>query len=528
MNLITAMALSAAWAVFAGTAAAATPKDTLVVAMAFDDIISLDPAEAFEPSAGELLGNSYERLLRLNPNDPSQLVGELASSWKVSADGRSFSFEIKPGLQFASGNALGAEDIAWSLQRAVMLDKTPAFILAQFGFSKDNVKQRIQATGASTVTLSTDKVYAPSLVLNCLTAGVASVVDKKRVLSMERNGDLGATWLKTHYAGSGPLKIREWRANEVVALERNEHHAGAKTVLARVIYRHLKEAATQRLLLEKGDVDIARNLGPLDLQALASHSGIRTVSKPKGTLYYIALNQQNPNLAKPEVREALKWLVDYQGIAGTIVRNIAVVQQSFLPQGMLGASAENPYHLDVAKARALLAKAGLPKGFKVTMDTRSKQPETAIAEALQQTMKLAGVEIEILPGDGKQVVTKYRARRHEMILGTWGADYWDPHTNADTFARNPDNGDEARAKTVAWRNAWAIPELTKKADAAALERDTPRRSAMYQDLQAELRRSGPYLVMFQEVEVVAYRANVQGLRLGPTPDSNDLYAVSKP
>ena len=68
---------------------AATPKDTLVVALAFDDIISLDPAEAFEISAGELMGNGYERLLRYDVNDPSRLLPDLAAQWSVSADGNS-------------------------------------------------------------------------------------------------------------------------------------------------------------------------------------------------------------------------------------------------------------------------------------------------------------------------------------------------------------------------------------------------------------------------------------------------------
>ena len=81
--------LAAAWNV-----QAATPKDTLVVASAFDDIISLDPAEAFEISAGELMGNGYERLLRYDVNDPSKLVADLAKTWKVSADGLTYTFEL--------------------------------------------------------------------------------------------------------------------------------------------------------------------------------------------------------------------------------------------------------------------------------------------------------------------------------------------------------------------------------------------------------------------------------------------------
>ncbi|MEP6966192.1 MAG: ABC transporter substrate-binding protein, partial [Polaromonas sp.] len=258
-----------------GTGAlAATPKDTLVVAFAFDDIISMDPAEVFEISAGEIMGNTYDRLVRLDINDPSRLIGDVAKSWTVSTDGKTYTFEIKPGLKFASGNPLTADEVAWSLQRAVSLDKSPAFILTQFGFSKDNVKDKIKATGPLTLTLETDKAFAPTFVLNCLTANIGAIVDKKLLLTKELNGDWGYGWLKTNYAGSGPMKLREWRANEIVALERNDSYYGAKPPLARVIYRHVKEAATQRLLLEKGDIDIARNLSPQDIAALTSNKDV--------------------------------------------------------------------------------------------------------------------------------------------------------------------------------------------------------------------------------------------------------------
>ncbi|HZH05195.1 MAG TPA: ABC transporter substrate-binding protein, partial [Lautropia sp.] len=495
---------------------AATPKDTLVVVMAFDDIISLDPAEAFEISAGELMGNGYDRLLRYDVQDPSKLVADLAKSWSVSADGKTYSFELKPGIKFASGNPVTAEDVVFSLQRAVLLDKSPAFILTQFGLKKENVKDVVKQTGPLTLTITTDKAYAPTLVYNCLTANVAAVVDKKLVMGKEAvkdgAGDMGYAWLKTNFAGSGPLKIREWRANEIVALERNDNYWGPKSKLGRVIYRHIKESATQRLLLEKGDADVARNLTPQDLDALAANKDIKSTGTPKGTVVYFSLNQKNPTLAKPEVREAFKWLVDYDAIGKTLIKNIGVVHQNFLPVGLLGASKDNPYKLDVAKAKALLAKAGVPNGFKVTIDMRTVQPVQGITEAIQQTFKQAGIELEILPGDGKQTLTKYRARSHDIYIGSWGADYWDPHTNADTFARNPDNSDDAKSKPLAWRNAWNIPELTAKADAAALERDGAKRAKMYQDIQAEFRASSPFVMLYQQTDVAAYRSNVDGLR----------------
>ena len=259
-------------------AVAATPKDTLVVAWAMDDIISMDPAEAFEISAVEIMGNSFDRLLRYDVNDPSILIPDLAKTWSVAADGMTYGFELKPGLKFASGNPLTAEDVVCLLQRAVLLDKSPAFILGQFGLSKNNVRDKIRQTGPLTLTFETDKAYAPTFVYNCLTASIASVVDKKLVMSKEVDGDLGYAWLRTHYAGSGPLKLRQWRANEIVALERNDNYHGEKSHLARVIYRHVKEASSQRLQLEKGDVDIARNLSTEHLAALGGNKNIKNTS----------------------------------------------------------------------------------------------------------------------------------------------------------------------------------------------------------------------------------------------------------
>ena len=521
-----ALAVASACALPA-TVLAATPKDTLVVTWAFDDIITMDPAESFEISAGEVMGNSYDRLLRYDVSDPSKLLPDIAKSWTVSPDDKTYTFEIKPGLKFASGNPLTAEDVAYSLQRAVILDKTPAFILTQFGFTKENVKDKIRAIDGRSLVLLIDKPYAPTFVLNCLTANVAAVIDKKLVQANEKNGDWGYGWLKTNYAGSGPMKLREWRANDIIALERNDNYWGVKSKLNRVIYRHVKEAATQRLMLEKGDADIARNLTPQDLDALAKNKSLKTTNTPKGTVWYFSLNQKHPILSKPEVREAFKWLVDYDAIGATMIKNIGVVHQNFLPVGLLGASTDRPYKLDVDKAKALLAKAGHPNGFKITIDMRTSQPVQGMTEAFQQTAKRAGIDIEILPGDGKQTLTKYRARQHDLYIGQWGADYWDPHTNADTFARNPSNADDAKSKPLAWRNAWDIPEMTKKSDAAVLERDANKRKTMYLELQADHRKSSPFVMIGQQIETAAIRSDVNGFKIGPTSDATYMFKVSK-
>ena len=524
-NFAVAASMATAMATLSAAVQAATPKDTLVMADTFDDIISLDPAELFEFSTSEIAGNTYEPLIGYDLNDVSKIYGRVAESWTVSPDGKTITFKVRQNKKFASGNPLTAEDVVFSLQRVVMLDKSPAFLIGQFGLTKDNVKDRIKQTGPYEFTFELDKPYAPSFVLYCLTAPVASVVDKKLALQNEKDGDFGNNWLKTNYAGSGPFKIREWKANEVVVLERNDNFED-KAPLARVIYRHIKETAAQRLLLEKGDIDIARKLGPEELDAVSRNPDIKIQSGPKGTLFYLGLNQKNATLAKPEVWKALKYLVDYSAIADTIWKHKGQVHQAFLPKGFLGAVTDTPYKLDVAKAKELLAKAGLPNGFTVTMDVRSTAETMGIAQAVQQTFAQAGVKLELIPGDGKQVLTRYRARQHDIMLFNWGSDYQDPNSNADTFAANDDNSDNAKAKPLAWRNAWDPGPLTQKTRAAVLERDTEKRAAMYDELQRAVMDNSPFIILLQQIEPAAVRKNVEGFIVGPSFDTN-LYTKAR-
>jgi len=537
-RVLLASTLFSALLLAAPVALADTPPDTLVQAWAIDDMISLDPAEAFELSTGEITGNTYDMLVRLDINDTTTVIGGIAESWTVSDDGLTYTFKLKPDIKFASGNPITAEDVAWSFERAVKLNKSPAFIIQQFGLTSDNVTEKAKAADAGTFVFTVDKAYAPTFVLNCLTATVGAVVDSKLVKEhiaavtpsdeYKFDNDFGNGWLKTNYAGSGPFKTREWKANEAVVIERNDNYYGEQAKLARVVYRHVKESATQRLMLEKGDVDVARNLQPGDFDAVSQNADLAITASPKSTVFYFSLNQKNETLAKPEVREAFKYLVDYDALQETLLKGIGEIHQNFLPKGILGARDDNPYKLDVAKAKELLAKAGLPDGFSVTMDVRSQQPVSGVAESIQATAAQAGIKIEIIPGDFKTILTKYRARQHDMAILQWGVDYWDPNSNAETFASNPNNADDSMNKTLAWRNAWDVPaDLQQDTKDALTERDADKRSAMYADIQQKVRDNGPFILLWQETEIAGLRKNVQGFKLGPTFDTNFVAPVSK-
>jgi peptide/nickel transport system substrate-binding protein len=510
-----------------GPAPAATPADTFVMAKQIDDIITLDPAEVFEFTGGEVIANVYDRIMTFEAEDTETLVPGVAESYAVSDDGRTITLTIRPGQTFHSGNPVTAADVAFSLQRVVKLDKTPAFILTQLGWSKDNVDEMVQATDDSTVVLKLGEDFAPTFVLNCLSAGVGSVVDMKTVMAHEQDGDMGYAWLKSNSAGSGPFVLRAWNANESVLLEANPAYRHGAPKMKRVALRHVPEPAAQRLLLEKGDIDMARNLSADQIQGLEGNPDIAIDTHPKADVWYLALNQKDERLSNPKVRQAIRWLVDYQGMADSFLKGQFKVHQAFWPSGFFASLTDTPFHLDVDKAKALLAEAGYPDGFEVTFDASNAYPSADIAQSVQATLAQAGIKASIIPGEQRQVITKYRARQHQMLSLYWSPDYMDPHSNADSFARNPDNSDDAQSKPLAWRNAWDIPEITKMTDAAVRERDADKRKEMYLELQRMLQEDGPFVIMFQNLNQTARRANVKGFVSGPTFDTVYYRLVEK-
>jgi peptide/nickel transport system substrate-binding protein len=112
-------------------------------------------------------------------------------------------------------------------------------------------------------------------------------------------------------------------------------------------------------------------------------------------------------------------------------------------------------------------------------------------------------------------------------LTHWGADYQDPNANADAFAANEDNSDAAKAKPLAWRNTWDPGHLTALTRAAVMERDSEKRVAMYKDLQRAVLDEGPFIIMFQQIEVAALRKHVDGFVIGPSFDTNSVAQVRK-
>ncbi len=503
---------------------AETPADTLVLADAIDDIVSLDPGEAYEFSGLDVINNTYDGLIELDPVT-GEMVPGLAESWTVSDDGLSLSFKMKAGVTFSSGNPVRAEDAAYSLQRAVKLNKSPAFILTQFGWTPENVDSMISADG-DTVTLRVDQAYAPTFLYNCLTAGVASIVDKEVVSTHDVAGDMGNEWLKNNSAGTGAYTLKSFKPNEGYVLEANPTHWRGAPAIAKVFMRHVPEAATERLQLEKGDIDIARELTPVDIEGMAGNADISIQSDVGGQVFYLSFNQKNENYKNAKLLDAMRWAIDYQGMADTFLKGSMVVHQAYLPNGYLGALSDTPYSLDIEKAKALVAESGVANP-KIVLDVRNAADRMEMAQSIQNTFGQAGITVELNVGEGAEQLKRYRARQHDATLQSWGPDYPDPHTNASAFSMNADNADDATTGGLAWRNAYDPGELHAKTEAAVMERDGATRKTMYEEIQTTHRETSPFILMFQIGYQTGLRANVSNFHTGGATDSAAYWLVTK-
>ena len=505
---------------------AATPKDTVVFASQIDDVITCDPGEAYEISAQIFLSSVYDRLMRYEAEDMTKLVGGVAESWTVSPDAKTYTFVLRTNQKFESGAPVTADDMAFSLQRVVIMNKTPAFLFTQLGWTKDNVRELVKATDPHTLQFKITEDYAPTLVLNLMATVAASVVEKKVAMANEANGDLGNTWLKTHSATSGPYRLVSWKANESVTMDANPGYHLGPPKTKRVVILHVPEPGSQRLQLEKGDIDIALSLQPDQLKPLAGNKDIKVESFPYSGTWYIGLNMGDPRLKNPKVRQALKYLVDYHGMANSFLKGRFEVHQTFLPIGLFSAIEYDPYKFDPAKAKALLAEAGYPDGFELRLSTSNISPQIDMAQSVQQTMGQGGVKVNIVATDQKQLVTEFRARKFQATLISWTPDYLDPHTNASTFAFNDNDSDDA-PHPLAWRCHYFDPAINARTTAAVKEIDPDKRKAMYGELQKIVTDEGPYILMFQPANEIARRVNVNGYNPGIVEDLYFFRTITK-
>jgi peptide/nickel transport system substrate-binding protein len=496
-------------------------SDVLVVGMELGMITSLDPAKGFEVYGSGVMAHVYDRMLDFAPGKYDKPEPSLAESWKVSPDGLVWTFSLRKNVTFHSGNPMTAEDVVYSFQRAIILKDQPAFILTQFGLSPESIK----ALDPHTVQITLPKKYAGGLFLACMASIVTSVVDskvvKQNVAKTDQfpNGDYGLTWLSRNSAGTGPFVLRRWEKGEGVVLDANANHFRYPPKVKRVIYKDIPEAASRRLQVEKGDLDIAWNLLPDQVNQMTGHKDLRIERYANNAIEYLGMNVTRPHLSDKRVRMAIRYAIDYDGIINKVLGGAAKQTSTFIPEGFAGYEPRILYKTDIEKAKQLLKEAGV-SGFETTLFHNDASPRPEVAQVIQASLAKIGIKTTLNKMVGSQLMPLYRAQKTDLFLGGWGPDYNDPHTNAQPFA-------DHTAKQLAYRNAYENETTSKMIQDAGTEMDDAKRIALYQGANKIIQEEGPFAFLYQQLFLHAVRNNVQDLKVGPNPQLTKFYTVTK-
>ncbi|WP_192072665.1 ABC transporter substrate-binding protein [Pantoea agglomerans] len=499
---------------------AKTPDDQLIVGMNMNNLLTLDPAAMTGNEVVGIVVNLYDGLVELNPQQLTEVRPALAERWSVSPDNRTLTFHLRDNVRFHSGNPLTSADAVWSMRRVLHLNLAQASVWKSYGFSRDNVDQMITAPDDRTLVINLPRPNDPQLVIYSLAAlGSMVVLDSKTVQQHEVDGDWGNRWLTTHEAGSGPFRLDVWQAKDVLRMSRATDYWRGEAKMSRVVFRHLQESQTLRLMMEKGDLDIASNMAIPDVRALRHDPDLTIDAVRKGTIYYLAMSMKDPHFDNIKVREAVRYLVDYQGINKSLMTGYGELHQRPIQAGMPATLPDPGYRLDVPRARALLAEAGYPDGFDTTLRVLADQPFLNIAIAVQSTLLQGGIRAKIITGTGNQIYGAMRDRQFSLLVGRGGSGVEPhPHSSLRALVYNPNNADSARLTNFqGWRTGFYDAQLNSMIDQALVERDKTRQQQAYYAIQQRYDQLVPALMpISQMLDSVVVSNRVQAYQPHPS------------
>ncbi len=509
--LALALAVLGALSLWGGSAQAQSRQETLIIVRDIDDYVTNDPSRTYEYTSQMLDQSAYDTLVTVEAPDFTKIQPKLATKWEVSKDGLTYTFNLRPGVKFASGNPLTAADVRFSFRRLKHLKDNPSFFM-------EGVKD-VEVVNDTTVKVVLTAADAGFLAM--LAAVPTGIIDSKTVMAQggtdaedAKDKDKATEWLNNNSAGSGPYRLVSFKNKEEAVLERNPTHWGPKPFFARIVFRHIKDGTTQREMVERGDADVAHDFDPDIVAKLKEGPKIKLVSGLSMNQVYMAVNtsaEVSKELADKRVRQAVSYAIDYDGIIKGLIRGTGEQPPAMIPLGILGVDRSMVRKRDVARAKQLLADAGLPNGFTVKMNYWTSPllnvPTEPLAAKLQQDLAAAGIKVTLEPKERSVMIAEYRAGKPQLMLASWTPDYLDPDPWADAFYKKGG----AAAKRVAYDN----PKVVDLIATAKKEQDPKKREAAYKEITKIVMEDVPFIILIQQKSYVGLTPAIKGYAIHP-------------
>lgn len=481
---------------------AAAQNVTIAVGGAFT---SMDPHFHNLTPNSALTHHIFDRLL--DPDADLRPQPALALSYSAISD-TVWEFRLRPGVRFHDGRPFTADDVAFTFERVPNVPNSPS----SYAFFTRPVRQ-VVVVDAHTLRLETN---GPAPLIPALMQGFSIIgrAQGEGMSTADYNSGRAAI-------GTGPYRFTSYTAGDRAVMTRNEEWWGARPAWARVTYRFIGNDSARLAALQAGDVDLIDQVPTRDVADIQRNPRLTVVTKPGVRNIYLHLdfardatphatdNQGRPLPANPlrdlRVRQALSLAINRAGIVQQIMDGHATPSGQLLPAGSVGHDPElRPDPHDPDRARALLAEAGFPQGFQITLHGPNDRyvNDAQILQAIAQMWARIGVRtrVEAMPS------ASYfsRSARDEFSVGLlgWGTGTGEPDSPLANLLASENR---ARGRGASNRSRYANPAFDAVLDRALATLDMPAREALYREATGIAIRDLAIIPLHHQVNIWALR-----------------------
>lgn len=483
-----------------------TPNGTLTLS----DVapLTLDPALARSSTSLTYIVEIFSGLVSFDPE--LNLTPEIAKSWEISSDGKTYTFHLRDGVKFHNGKEVTASDFKYSMERAC--DPSTASQTAETYLGDIvGVQERLsgeadEIRGIRVIddyTLEITIDAAKGYFLSKLAHPAAYVVDQTNVES-------GTYWWRNPN-GTGPFQLKEWQEDDFIILERNSLYYLEPPRIEHVLY--LLWGGVPMMMYETGEIDVTDvYLGDIErVLDPANPLNKELTITPELSLFFIGFNSAKPPFDDARVRQAFSHAIDKDKIIGLVLKDLVYTADGILPPGMPGYNEDiQGLAFDAELAKRLLAEseygdaANLPP---ITLTSPGRGSVSNLEAALVDMWRRnLGVEVEIRQLDPERYPSVLMQEKDELFTLGWGADYPDPQNFLDVLfhSSTKDNIGE-----------YSSPEVDALLEEAREEEDVTARMNLYQQAEQMIVNDAACLPLFFDVSYTLVKPYVENLPLTP-------------
>lgn len=464
-------------------------KDTITFAQSAD-VTSLDPHVGKQTVAITVTGNVFDTLVKYDAD--MQIVPNIAESWEALSD-TAMQFSIRQGIKFHDGSDLTANDVKYSIQR--ILDHVEVSYILDFVDS-------VEVKDDYTIVVNTKEPFGP--ILSHFAYPAAAIVPQAAVEADPEGFALNPI-------GSGPYKFVEWKQGEYCKLTAFDDYYDGKPATQNIVMKVVPEAAQRTIQLETGEIDLSYDVSANDISKIEGNESLQLLSRQSLRCTFLTTNYTYDGpLKNKDVRHAIEMAIDKQGIVDAVLYGNGQVATSLVPPLAFGyddtikASEYNP-----EKAKQLLADAGYPKGFEISVWTSDDQTDMEMCQIVKSQLAEIGITLNIDVMEWGTLLSKLGNPDHGMIV-----DYWTTTTADANYTLYPiyHSTSDAMAGNDSF---YGSPEADKLLDEAKGSLDEAVRKSNYSQLATLLNEELPYIPMYYPDLTIGASAGVEGLWVSP-------------